>query len=203
MDLRYGENPHQQAAFYRELADQANLLPDSLQLQGKELSFNNLLDLNAAYQLSAEFELPCAVVIKHNNPCGVAVSREALADAYLKARNCDPVSAFGSVLGFNRPVDFQTAQAITQTFVEAVIAPGYEPKALKRLGFRKNLRLLRSAVSEEPPPAGTTNGLKAAFWCRKWIGDRRMRAGGRWSPIAPPPPGSGRRSDLPGKWRNT
>ena len=86
MDLRYGENPHQQAAFYRELADQANLLPDSLQLQGKELSFNNLLDLNAAYQLSAEFELPCAVVIKHNNPCGVAVSREALADAYLKAR---------------------------------------------------------------------------------------------------------------------
>jgi len=143
MDLRYGENPHQRAAFYRELAGGANLLPDSVQLQGKELSFNNLLDLNAAYQLSAEFELACAVIIKHNNPCGVAVSRVGQANAYLKARQCDPVSAFGSVLGFNRTIDAETAQAIASTFVEAVIAPGYQPEALERLSARKNLRLLR------------------------------------------------------------
>ena len=191
MDLRYGENPHQQAAFYRELADQANLLPDSLQLQGKELSFNNLLDLNAAYQLSAEFETPCAVVIKHNNPCGVAVSREALADAYLKARNCDPVSAFGSVLGFNRPVDFQTAQAITQTFVEAVIAPGYEPKALKRLGSRKNLRLLRSAVSEEPPPRWDYKRVEGGLLVQEM--DRGPEDESGWRVVTD-------RSPSPGEW---
>ena len=151
MDLRYGENPHQQAAFYRELTGQANLLPDSIQLQGKELSFNNLLDLNAAYQLSAEFIPVCAVIIKHNNPCGVAVSEVGQADAYLKARQCDPVSAFGSVVGFNRTVDIETAQAIASTFVEAIIAPDYQPEALERLGTKKNLRLLRYAVSEDPP----------------------------------------------------
>lgn len=150
MDLRYGENPHQQAAFYRELAAGGALLPDSVQLQGKELSFNNLLDLDAAYQLSAEFASPCAVIIKHNNPCGVAVSRVGQADAYLKARQCDPVSAFGSVLGFNRTVDSETAQAIASTFVEAVIAPGYQAEALERLGARKNLRLLRHGAPEDP-----------------------------------------------------
>ncbi len=150
MDLRYGENPHQQAAFYRELSPQAALLPDSVQLQGKALSFNNLLDLNAAYQLAAEFDLPCSVIIKHNNPCGVAVSRTALSDAYLRARACDPVSAFGSVLGFNRTVDLRTAGAIAETFVEAVIAPDYAPAALSRLGSKKNLRLLQCATSEQP-----------------------------------------------------
>lgn len=150
MDLRYGENPHQQAAFYRELTGRGNLLPDSVQLQGRELSFNNLLDLNAAYQLSAELASPCAVIIKHNNPCGVAVSRVGQADAYLKARQCDPVSAFGSVLGFNRKVDAETARAIASTFVEAVIAPGYQPEALDRLRARKNLRLLRYEAAENP-----------------------------------------------------
>ena len=150
MDLRYGENPHQQAAFYRELTGRGNLLPDSVQLQGKELSFNNLLDLNAAYQLSAELAPPCAVIIKHNNPCGVAVSRVGQADAYLKARQCDPVSAFGSVLGFNRKVDAETARAIASTFVEAVIAPSYQPEALERLRARKNLRLLRHGAPEDP-----------------------------------------------------
>ena len=150
MDLRYGENPHQQAAFYRDLSQEATLLPDSVQLQGKALSFNNLLDINAAFQLSMEFDLPCSVIIKHNNPCGVAISRAALADAYLKARNCDPVSAFGSVLGFNRTVDLETAKAIAETFVEAVIAPDYAPDALARLGSKKNLRLLQFAASEPP-----------------------------------------------------
>src|SRR4030095_16437691 len=104
-DLRYGENPHQRAAFYRENSDFATVLADAVQLQGKELSFNNLIDLNAAFQLCSEFELPCAVIIKHTNPCGAAVSEYSLAEAYTRARECDPVSAFGSVLGFNRVVD--------------------------------------------------------------------------------------------------
>ncbi len=150
MDLRYGENPHQRAAFYRDLSQGATLLPDSVQLQGKALSFNNLLDLNAAFQLSAEFDLPCSVIIKHNNPCGVAISRAVLAEAYLKARDCDPVSAFGSVLGFNRTVDLKTAEAIAKTFVEAVIAPDYAPDALSRLGSKRNLRLLQYTASEQP-----------------------------------------------------
>ena len=142
-ELRYGENPHQRAAFYREISGFNAVLPDSEQLQGKELSFNNIIDLNAAYNLSIEFQLPCAVIIKHTNPCGVAISELSQADAYTKARACDPLSAFGSVLGFNRSVEKQTAQEIALTFVEAVIAPGYNPEALSLLSSKKNLRLLK------------------------------------------------------------
>ncbi|MSO21869.1 MAG: bifunctional phosphoribosylaminoimidazolecarboxamide formyltransferase/IMP cyclohydrolase [Acidobacteria bacterium] len=142
-DLRYGENPHQRAAFYRENSSFTTVLPNTVQLQGKELSFNNLLDLNAAFQLSAEFESPCAVIIKHTNPCGVAISIQSLADAYVKARECDPLSAFGSVLGFNRTVDKETAREIALTFVEAVIAPDFSSEALSLLTSKKNLRLLR------------------------------------------------------------
>ena len=181
MDLRYGENPHQQAAFYRELAGGPSLLPDSVQLQGKELSFNNLLDLNAAYQLSAEFAPPCAVIIKHNNPCGVAVSRVGQADAYLEARNCDPVSAFGSVLGFNRTVDVETAQAIASTFVEAVIAPGYQPEALERLSARKNLRLLRYGVSQDPPTRWDYKRVEGGLLVQEV--DRAPEDEGRWKVV--------------------
>lgn len=146
-DLRYGENPHQRAAFYRENSGFATVLADAVQLQGKELSFNNLIDLNAAFQLSAEFERPCAVIIKHTNPCGVAISNESQADAYVKARECDPLSAFGSVLGFNRSVDKETAREIALTFVEAVIAPGFSSEALSLLASKKNLRLLKYSDS--------------------------------------------------------
>ena len=142
-DLRYGENPHQRAAFYRENSDFATVLADAVQLQGKELSFNNLIDLNAAFQLCGEFESPCAVIIKHTNPCGVATSSQSVADAYVKARECDPLSAFGSVLGFNRTVDKETAREIALTFVEAVIAPDFAPEALSLLAAKKNLRLLK------------------------------------------------------------
>jgi len=142
-ELRYGENPHQRAAFYREVSDFDAVLPDSEQLQGKELSFNNIVDLNSAYNLALEFQLPCAVIVKHNNPCGVAISELSQHDAYVKARACDPVSAFGSVLGFNKNVERQTAQEIALTFVEAVIAPGYEPEALGLLSSKRNLRLLK------------------------------------------------------------
>ena len=142
-DLRYGENPHQRAAFYREWSRFDALLPEAEQLQGKGLSFNNYIDLNAAYQLSREFEDPCAVIIKHTNPCGVALSEDCQVEAYIKARACDPISAFGSVLGFNRPLEKETAQQIALTFVEAVIAPGYTTEALSLLAPKKNLRLLQ------------------------------------------------------------
>lgn len=142
-DLRYGENPHQRAAFYREASSYDAVLPDAIQLQGKELSFNNLIDLNAAVQLTREFDRPCAVIIKHTNPCGAAISNNSVAEAYVRARECDPLSAFGSVLGFNREVDKETAQEVVLTFVEAVIAPDFSSEALSLLGSKKNLRLLK------------------------------------------------------------
>ena len=138
--LRYGENPHQGAAFYRVRGERG--LPDAVQLQGRELSFNNILDLDAAWRAASDFEAPTAAVIKHTNPCGLA-SAEELAEAYILARECDPQAAFGSVVGFNREVDEATAQTIVETFVEAVIAPGFSPKALKVLQSRRNLRVLR------------------------------------------------------------
>lgn len=146
-DLRYGENPHQKAAFYRESSVYDAVLPDSKQLQGKELSFNNIVDLNSAYHLAKEFETTCAIIVKHNNPCGVGTSLETQADAYVKARAGDPVSAFGSVLGFNRPLTKETAQEIALNFVEAIIAPGYEDEALSLLSSKKNLRLLKYSES--------------------------------------------------------
>ncbi|MGH9862428.1 MAG: bifunctional phosphoribosylaminoimidazolecarboxamide formyltransferase/IMP cyclohydrolase [Candidatus Acidiferrales bacterium] len=142
-DLRYGENPHQRAALYRTLAELG--IAEARQLQGKELSYNNLLDLDAAWELASEFEDPVAVIIKHTNPCGVALaSPEASgqAEAYEKAYACDPVSAFGSVLAFNRPLAAATAEAMSKHFVEAIAAPAYEPAALEILVKKKNLRLL-------------------------------------------------------------
>src|SRR5262245_4517256 len=148
-DLRYGENPHQRAAFYRENSGFPAVLADATQIQGKDLSFNNLIDLNAALQLCGEFESACAAIIKHTNPCGVAISRQSQANAYVKARDCDPLSAFGSVLGFNRTVDKETAREIVLTFVEAVIAPDFSSEALSLLSSKKNLRLLKNQISTQ------------------------------------------------------
>ncbi|MDV2495862.1 MAG: bifunctional phosphoribosylaminoimidazolecarboxamide formyltransferase/IMP cyclohydrolase [bacterium] len=142
--LRYGENPHQRAALYRD-ASEAGLTPSLIeadQLQGKELSFNNLVDLEAALLCVQEFEQPACVIIKHTNPCGVGIGDDA-ADAYQKAHDCDPTSAYGGVLGFNRPVDGGLAEALSKTFVEAVVAPGYSDEALEALEKKKALRLLR------------------------------------------------------------
>lgn len=140
--LRYGENPHQKAAFYKDEGEAKGSLAKAQQLHGKELSFNNIIDLDSALDIVREFDRPAASVIKHTNPCGVA-SAEALANAYEDALDCDPVSAFGSVVGLNRKVDLQTADEIRDAgFVEAVIAPGYEEEALQRLKEKKNLRIL-------------------------------------------------------------
>jgi phosphoribosylaminoimidazolecarboxamide formyltransferase/IMP cyclohydrolase len=143
--LRYGENPHQQAALYGR---SPHGIAGALQLQGKELSYNNLVDLDAAWQLVSEFEQPAAVIIKHTNPCGCA-ERGTLAESYRSAFEADPVSAFGGVLGFNRLVDEETAREVTKTFVEAVAAPGYSPASLQIFGTKKNLRLVQ--VTGGPP----------------------------------------------------
>ncbi len=142
-DLRYGENPHQSAAFYREVVKgKVQGIAGIEQLGGKELSFNNIIDLDAAVNIVEEFEEPVAVVIKHTNPCGVATG-EVLLEAYKKARQCDPVSAFGSIVGFNRKVDSKTAEEIVKAFVEAVIAPDFEDEAVKVLKVKKDIRLLK------------------------------------------------------------
>ncbi|MGA2146841.1 MAG: bifunctional phosphoribosylaminoimidazolecarboxamide formyltransferase/IMP cyclohydrolase [Bryobacteraceae bacterium] len=142
MDLRYGENPHQKAALY---AAPGRGIAGAEQLQGKELSYNNLVDLDACWQLALEFAQPAAAIVKHTNPCGCA-EQATLAEAYLKALECDPVSAYGSVIGFNRPVDEATARELAKLFVEAVAAPDYSAEALEILKPRKNLRLMRAAA---------------------------------------------------------
>jgi len=140
-ELRYGENPHQAAALYVDAGRPPEGLPAGRQLQGKELSYNNFVDLEAARSLAAEFRKPAAVIIKHNNPCGTA-EQDTLRDAYLKAYACDPISAFGGVLAFNRVVDAATAEEVVKLFVECIVAPGFEDKAKAAFANKKNLRLL-------------------------------------------------------------
>jgi phosphoribosylaminoimidazolecarboxamide formyltransferase/IMP cyclohydrolase len=143
--LRYGENPHQSAAFYSDsrLPDEPTL-GSARQLQGKELSYNNIVDIDAALQLAMEFPEPAAVIIKHTNPSGVGRSKRRLVDAFKKARECDPVSAYGGVIGFNRAVNGETAKEVASTFFEAVIAPSYDKEARKVLSAKANLRLLET-----------------------------------------------------------
>jgi phosphoribosylaminoimidazolecarboxamide formyltransferase/IMP cyclohydrolase len=140
-ELRYGENPHQAAALYVPAGRAAEGLAGAKQLQGKELSYNNFVDLEAARSLAAEFSNPAAVIIKHNNPCGTA-ERGSLLDAYLKALACDPVSAFGGVLAFNRVVDAATAEEVAKLFVECIAARGFDEKSKAIFAAKKNLRLL-------------------------------------------------------------
>jgi phosphoribosylaminoimidazolecarboxamide formyltransferase/IMP cyclohydrolase len=141
LPLRYGENPHQAAALYVPAGRSVAGLAAAKQLQGKELSYNNYVDLEAARSLAGEFRRPAAVIIKHNNPCGTA-EQETLLEAYRKAYACDSISAFGGVLAFNRVVDGATAEEVAKLFVECIVAPGFEEKALAAFGAKKNLRLL-------------------------------------------------------------
>lgn len=141
-NLRYGENPQQSAAFYVDKEINEPCVANAVQLQGKELSFNNIIDLDAAIETVKEFADGAAVIIKHTNPCGVALAESPLA-AYLKARECDPLSAFGGIVGFNRQVDAETAQELTSTFLEAVIAPGYTAEALAIFTAKKNVRVMK------------------------------------------------------------
>jgi len=141
-DLRYGENPHQEAALYKEAQPQATDVVQAQQLQGKELSFNNYIDMNAAWECALEFEESAAVIIKHTNPCGTACGNHQT-EAFVQARETDPVSAFGGVLGFNRIVTLTTAEEIVKNFVEVIIAPGYEAAALDLFVKKKNVRVMQ------------------------------------------------------------
>ena len=143
-ELRYGENPHQKAAFYRNTGDSSTGVAGAVQLGGKELSYNNIIDLESAWKLSTEWVEPACAIIKHNNPCGAAIGSSAT-DAYRKAFASDTVSAFGSVIGFSVEVDLECATALSDLFVEAVIAPSYSEDALEKLKEKKNLRIMLSA----------------------------------------------------------
>jgi phosphoribosylaminoimidazolecarboxamide formyltransferase / IMP cyclohydrolase len=147
--MRYGENPHQSAALYIPAGRPAVGLAGAKQLQGKELSYNNLVDLNAAWSLVREFARPAVAIIKHNNPCGVA-EQDSLLEAYVKALACDPVSAFGGVLAFNGALDAATAEEVAKLFVECIVAPGYDAAALAKFAAKKNLRLLEMPREEAP-----------------------------------------------------
>jgi phosphoribosylaminoimidazolecarboxamide formyltransferase/IMP cyclohydrolase len=149
--LRYGENPHQKAAFYAWDAPSGMSLASADVLQGKELSYNNLLDLDAAMKLCAEFSLPVACIIKHTNPCGIAVANSGILDAYKLARETDPVSAFGGIVAFNRKVDEDLANMMSEVFLECIVAPEYSPEALKVFSAKKNLRLLRAVIAKAAP----------------------------------------------------
>ncbi len=139
--LRYGENPHQEAALYRVAGEEGPLLKAQV-LQGKAMSFNNYLDAEAAWNLVSEFAEPACVAVKHQNPCGVALGQDPL-KAYQKAYEADPVSIFGGIVAFNRPVDGPTARALGEVFLEVVLAPGFTEEARAVLGRKKNLRLLQ------------------------------------------------------------
>ena len=151
--MRYGENPHQSAAFYRDTVGRraGGTLADAVQLHGKELSFNNINDANGALDVLKEFgsEMPCAVAVKHANPCGVGIG-ESIAEAYQNAHDADPVSIFGGIVALNRTVDIETANLLTQTFLEIILAPAYDADAIEILKSKKNLRIMELANISEP-----------------------------------------------------
>jgi phosphoribosylaminoimidazolecarboxamide formyltransferase/IMP cyclohydrolase len=151
LDLSYGENPHQRAAYYEQVGTRTHLLARTVKVHGKELSFNNLLDLDSGRALLREFEVPAAAIVKHNNPCGVGVA-ESLAAAYESALACDPQSAFGGVVVLNRDVDGDLARRISEHFVEVLFAPGYSDEALEVLREKPNVRIIEDSERRQPPP---------------------------------------------------
>ncbi len=153
--LRYGENPHQRAALYADGSGQG--IAGARQLQGKELSYNNLVDLDACWELAAEFDEPACIIVKHTNPCGTATGSSVL-DAYTKALECDPVSAFGGVIGINREVDGAAAEEIVKLFVEAIAAPSFTADARERFAAKKNLRLVEVKAAPARPVVKHVSG---------------------------------------------
>jgi phosphoribosylaminoimidazolecarboxamide formyltransferase / IMP cyclohydrolase len=149
LDLAYGENPHQRAALYSEAGLRSHILSGCSKLHGRALSFNNVLDLDAARRLTGDFEQPACTIVKHNNPCGVAVGESALA-AYECALACDPVSAFGGVIAINRPIGVELAEALHENFIEVLIAPGFEDGALDVLQQKEAIRILCDEERRQP-----------------------------------------------------
>jgi phosphoribosylaminoimidazolecarboxamide formyltransferase / IMP cyclohydrolase len=147
-ELRYGENPHQRGALYADAGEGSGTVAAARQLQGKDLSFNNFIDLDAAWRAVNEFDRPAAVIIKHNNPCGAATGG-SLKEAFTRARQCDPTSAFGGIVAFNRPLDAPAAEEAASIFLECLIAPGYEAAARDVLAARKNLRVMEAGTASD------------------------------------------------------
>jgi phosphoribosylaminoimidazolecarboxamide formyltransferase / IMP cyclohydrolase len=147
MDLRYGENPHQKAAMYSDGSGKG--VANARQLQGKELSYNNIVDLQAAWDVAQEFEEPVCAIVKHTNPCGTGTGK-TLVEAYQKSLACDPVSAFGGVIGVNRVVDGDTAEEMAKLFLEVIAAPGFDDTAKSKFASKKNLRLVELENSSQP-----------------------------------------------------
>jgi phosphoribosylaminoimidazolecarboxamide formyltransferase / IMP cyclohydrolase len=160
-DLRYGENPHQKAVFYKEIGANIGCITSAKQLHGKELSYNNINDTNGALELLKEFDEPTVVAVKHANPCGVA-SAENIHDAYVKTYEADPVSIFGGIIAANREIDAKTAEEINKIFVEIVIAPSFSEEAVKILSQKKNIRILQLDNISAKLPAGTYDMKKVA-----------------------------------------
>jgi phosphoribosylaminoimidazolecarboxamide formyltransferase / IMP cyclohydrolase len=170
-DMRYGENPHQSAAFYGTKGDQGPSIARAKQFQGKELSFNNILDADAALSTVLEFSDIATVAIKHNNPCGVALSKTSLADSFRKAKACDPVSIFGGVIAFNRPVDEETAGELKDIFLEIVIAPSFTPEAKAILSSAKrllNIRLLELDMSQPQTGGYDLRRVRGGMLMQDW-----------------------------------
>lgn len=160
-EMRYGENPHQKAVFYKEIGANIGSITASKQLHGKELSYNNINDANGALELLKEFDEPTVVAVKHANPCGVA-SSDNIFDAYVKTYEADPVSIFGGIIAANREIDKRTAEEINKIFVEIVIAPSYSEDALNTLKLKKNIRVLQLDNISAKLPAGTYDMKKVA-----------------------------------------
>lgn len=150
-ELRYGENPHQKAAFYIDPVRGDGLLGNYIQLQGKELSYNNIADADAAWECSRSFDVPVCVIVKHANPCGVAVAETPFA-AYQKAFKTDPTSAFGGIIAFNRTVDLAVAEEVSKQFMEVLLAPDYTAEALELLAAKKNVRVLKVTTGKAQNP---------------------------------------------------
>ncbi len=160
-EMRYGENPHQSAVFYKEVGANRGFLPSAVQLHGKELSFNNINDTNGALMLLKEFDEPTVVAVKHTNPCGVG-SADNIYDAYMRAYESDPTSIFGGIIAANREIDLKTAEEINKIFIEIVIAPSFSEEAFAVLSQKKNIRLLKLEGIEEQAPADTLDMKKVA-----------------------------------------
>ena len=194
--LRYGENPHQVAAFYREQGDLSGTIAGAEVLQGKKLSFNNLLDLDAAWAIASDFEAAAAAVIKHTNPAGAAIGATAL-EAFGRARETDPVSAFGGIVALNRQVDGDCAGAILEGFVEAVAAPGFTDEALEVFATKKNVRVLR--LSGSLPDGGwDLRRIRGGLLLQAWD---HNPAEAEWKVVTKREPGETERRALAFAWK--
>ncbi len=164
-DLRYGENPHQQAAFYRDLGCVPGALSNYAQRQGKELSYNNIADADAAWECVKTLDQAACVIVKHANPCGAAVNVDLLS-AYQRAFSTDPTSAFGGIIAFNRELDAATAAAVIQQFVEVVIAPALSDQAASVLATKANVRVL-TVPRKQAATTSSTSAWAADCWCKR------------------------------------